>query len=237
MKNKVILVTGANGGLGSVFVKKLLELEPSKIYCTARDGKSLENIKEMSNIIEILQMDITSKNSINEAISKIDTLDVLINNAGVNSNKKLFDESFYDLDVNLKGTVNLTQALFEKLKESKGTVVNVTSVLALVNLPILSSYCVSKSALHSFTQALRAEFGLFGGEVYEVLPGPIDTKMTEGSPLEKTQPEDIVDAVINEIKNKEFEIFPDKFSQMVKTRLAENPNELIKEFASYLQYN
>jgi len=61
--------------------------------------------------------------------------------------------------------------------------------------------------------------------------------MTEGSPLEKTQPEDIVDAVITEIKKKEFEIFPDKFSQMVKTRLAENPNELIKEFASYLQYN
>ncbi|BFU78456.1 SDR family oxidoreductase [Arcobacter sp. 15-2] len=237
MKNKVILITGANGGLGSVFVKKLLELEPSKIYCTARDIKSLENIKEMSNIIEILQMDITSKNSINEAISKIDTLDVLINNAGVNSNKKLFDESFYDLDVNLKGTVNLTQALFEKLKESKGTVVNVTSVLALVNLPILSSYCVSKSALHSFTQALRAEFGLFGGEVYEVLPGPIDTKMTEGSPLEKTQPEDIVDAVVSEIKKKEFEIFPDKFSQMVKKRLSENPDELIKEFAMSLQYN
>jgi short-subunit dehydrogenase len=236
MKNKVVLVTGANGGLGSVFVKKLLELEPSKIYCTARDSKSLENLKGLSSIIEVIQMDITSKDSISEAVSKIDILDVLINNAGVNSNKKLFDDSFYDLEVNFKGTVNLTQALFEKLKESKGTVITITSVLALINLPMLSSYCVSKSALHSFSQALRAEFELFGGEVYEVLPGPIATKMSEGLPMDKTQPEDIIKAVFEGIKNKEFEIFPDKSSQMVKERLVEEPKELIKEFAMSIKH-
>jgi len=235
MKNKVVLITGANGGLGSVFVEKILELNPSKIYCTARDSKNLEDIKALSNIVEIIQMDITSKESINKAVSKIGTLDVLINNAGVNSNMKLFDDSFYDLEVNLKGTVNLTQALFEKLKNSKGTVINITSVLALVNLPVLSSYCVSKSALHSFTQALRAEFGLFGGEVYDVLPGPIETKMTEGSPMQKTKPEDIVDTVLASINDKEFEIYPDEFSQMVKQRLEKEPKKLIEEFSMSLQ--
>ncbi|SFZ97373.1 short-chain dehydrogenase/reductase SDR [hydrothermal vent metagenome] len=235
MKNKVVLITGANGGLGSVFVEKILELNPSKIYCTARDSKNLEDIKALSNIVEVIQMDITSKESINKAVSKIGTLDVLINNAGVNSNMKLFDDSFYDLEVNLKGTVNLTQALFEKLKNSKGTVINITSVLALVNLPVLSSYCVSKSALHSFTQALRAEFGLFGGEVYDVLPGPIETKMTEGSPMQKTKPEDIVDTVLASINDKEFEIYPDEFSQMVKQRLEKEPKKLIEEFSMSLQ--
>ncbi len=235
MENKVVLITGANGGLGSVFVKEILKLNPSKIYCTARNIKSLENIKAISDVVEVIGMDITSKDSINEAVSKIDSLDILINNAGVNSNKKLFDNDFLDLEVNLKGTVNLTQALFEKLKTSKGKVVNITSVLALVNLPILASYCISKSALHSFTQALRAEFGLFDGEVYEVLPGPIDTKMSEGSSMPKTKPEDIVAEVLKSIKNKEFEIYPDGFSQMVKQRLEDEPEKLMEEFSMSIQ--
>jgi len=235
MENKIVLITGANGGLGSVFAEKILALNPSKIYCTARDIKSLENIKNLSEKIELLELDIASKDSIDAAVSKIERLDVLINNAGVNSNTKLFEDSFIDLEVNLKGTSNLTKALFEKLKNSKGTVVNVTSVLALVNLPMLANYCVSKSALHSYTQALRAEFGLFGGEVYEVLPGPIETRMTEGSPMPKTKPKDIVDAVLAAMKKKEFEIYPDGFAQMVKQRLEDEPQKLIEEFAQSVQ--
>jgi len=235
MENKIVLVTGANGGLGSVFVEKILELNPRKIYCTARDANSLKKIKKMDETIEILELNIASKESIEKAVRKIDKLDILINNAGVNSNTRLFDDSFMDIEVNLKGTSNLTKALFEKLKSSKGTVVNVTSVLALVNLPVLGNYCISKSALHSHTQALRAEFGLFGGEVYEVLPGPIDTRMTEGSPMPKTSPQDIVDATLESIKNKVFEIYPDGFAQMVKQRLQDEPQKLIEEFAQSIQ--
>ena len=235
MENKIVLITGANGGLGSVFVKAILEQNPSKIYCSARDIKSLESIKALSNVIEVLEMDITSSDSIDKATSKIDKLDILINNAGTNSNTKLFDNQFSDLEVNLKGTLNLTQVLFEKLKTSKGTVINITSVLALVNLPMLANYCISKSALHSFTQALRAEFGLFGGEVYEVLPGPIETRMTEGFPMPKTKPQDIVKVVLESIEKKEFEIYPDGFSQMVKQRLQDEPEILIAEFAMSAQ--
>jgi len=235
VENKVVLVTGANGGLGRVFVEKILELNPSKIYCTARDIKSLQNIKELSETIEIIELDIASKESIDKAVAKIDRLDVLINNAGVNSNTKIFDDCFVDIEVNLRGTSNLTKALLQKLKNSKGTVVNVTSVLALVNLPMIGNYCISKSALRSYTQALRAEFGLFGGEVYEVLPGPIETRMTEGSPMPKTSPQDIVDATLESIKNKVFEIYPDGFAQMVKQRLQDEPQKLIEEFAQSIR--
>ena len=231
MENKIILITGANGGLGSNFVKSIIALNPKKIYCSARDIKSLENIKTMSSKIEIIELDITSRESINQAISQVDSLDILINNAGVNSNSRLFDSSFTDMEVNFKGTVNLTQAFFEKLKASQGTVVNITSILALVNLPMLANYSISKSALHSFTQALRAEFKLFNGEVYEVLSGPIETRMTEGSPMPKTKPQNIVSAVLKSIQNKEYDIYPDGFSQMVKQRLESEPNKLIEEFS------
>jgi len=235
MKDKIVLVTGANRGLGRAFVEKILELKPSKIYCAARDIDSLKGIKAMSDIIETIELDIASKESIDKAVANIKKLDVLINNAGVNSNTRLFDDSFFDIEVNLKGTSNLTQALFEKLKNSKGTVINVTSVLALINLPVLGNYCISKSALHSFTQALRVEFGLFGGEVYEVLPGPIETRMTEGSQMPKTSPQDIVDATLESMKKRVYEIYPDGFAQMVKKRLQKEPQKLIEEFAMSLQ--
>ena len=235
MENKIVLITGANRGLGRAFVEKILELKPSKIYCAARDIDSLKSIKEMSDVIEIIELDITSKESINKAAAKIQRLDVLINNAAANSNTRLFDDSFLEIEVNLKGTINLTQAFFEKLKSSKGKVVNITSITALVNFALLANYCISKSALHSFTQALRAEFRLFGGEVYEVLPGPIDTRMTEGSQMEKTKPEDIVEATLESMKNKIYEIYPDKFAKIVKKRLEDEPQKLIEEFSMSIQ--
>ena len=234
MENKTILITGANGGLGTAFVKAVLRQNPKKIYCAARDTSSLEKLKALSSVIEAVELDITNKASIDSLASKIETLDILVNNAGVNSNNRLFEESFSDIEVNLKGTVNLTQALFEKLKASKGKAVNITTVLALANLPLMANYCISKAALHSFTQALRAEFALFEGEVYEVLPGPIETRMTEGFPMPKTKPEDIANAVIEAMAKKEFEIYPDPFSQMIKQRLENEPEKVIEEFASSL---
>jgi short-subunit dehydrogenase len=230
MENKIILITGANGGVGSAFVKRILALKPQKIYCAARDVNSLKDIKSLSEVIEVLSLDLTENASIKHVVSKIGKIDILINNAGVNTNSRLFDPHFLDLEVNLKGTVNLTQALFEKLKESKGKVINITSILALANFPMLANYSVSKAALHSFTQALRAEFNLFGGEVYEVLPGPIETRMTEGMPIPKSTPEEIVDVVIESVDKKEYEIYPDDFSQKVKQRLQSEPDALIKEF-------
>lgn len=230
MKNKRIMITGANGGLGKAFIKAILELSPDIVYCTARDIKSMDSIKDISERVEVIEMDITSKNSIYNAVSKIDTLDILINNAGSNSNTRLFDSSFSDLEVNLKGTINLTEALFKKLKVSKGKVVNITSIMALINFPSIANYCISKSALHSFTQALRSEFKLFDGEVYEVLPGPIDTRMSEELDTEKTKAKDVVDIVLNAIKNKEFEIYPDKASKSIKKRLEQEPIKIVEEF-------
>ncbi|MDD3463800.1 MAG: SDR family NAD(P)-dependent oxidoreductase, partial [Sulfurospirillaceae bacterium] len=132
---------------------------------------------------------------------------------------------------NTKGTMQLTQALFSKLKHKDTKVINITSVLALVNLPIMAGYCVSKSALHSFTQALRAELSNYGAKVYEVLPGPIDTRLTEGSPMPKAQPIEIVKGVFEGISQDKIEIYPDQFSKMIAKRLQHEPQKVVEEFA------
>ncbi len=234
MENKTILITGANGGLGTAFVKEVLKQNPKKVYCTVRDIQKKEELESLSDRIEVVKLNIINKSSIEDLASSIKTLDILINNAGVNSNNRLFDENFFDIEVNLKGTAMVTKAFFDKLKSSKGKVVNVTSILALANLPLMANYCISKAALHSFTQALRAEFALFGGEVYEVLPGPIETRMTEGFPMPKAKPEEIAAAVVEGMGKKEFEIYPDAFSQMAKQRVQSEPEKLMEEFTASL---
>lgn len=231
MNNKTIFLTGANGGLGKAFIEELISLNPKKIYCAARDIKTLDQIKNLDKCIETVQLDITDINSIKNVVSQVESLDILINNAGINNNKRLFDDNFTEIEVNLKGTMNLTKALFEKLQHSNAKVINITSILALINLPVMADYCISKSALHSFTQALRAELAQFGCEVYEVLPGPMETKMTEGVPMPKAQPNDIVKAILEAIDQKEFEIFPDEFSKMIKQRLDKEPKAIEQDFA------
>ncbi len=231
MNNKTIFLTGANGGLGKAFIEELISFNPKKIYCAARDIKTLDQIKNLDKCIETVQLDITDINSIKNVVSQVESLDILINNAGINNNKRLFDDNFTEIEVNLKGTMNLTKALFEKLQHSNAKVINITSILALINLPVMADYCISKSALHSFTQALRAELAQFGCEVYEVLPGPMETKMTEGVPMPKAQPNDIVKAILEAIDQKEFEIFPDEFSKMIKQRLDKEPKAIEQDFA------
>jgi short-subunit dehydrogenase len=231
MKNKIVLLTGANGGLGKAFIQELLKLQPKKLYCAARDVALLDDIKNSCDCIEVVQLDISDKNSIEKLNTAIAKLDILINNAGVNTNQQLFEPSFLEIEINLKGTMNLTHALLNKLQHKEAKIINISSITALVNLPIMADYSISKSALHSFTQALRAELANYQAKVYEVLPGPIDTRLTAGAAMPKAKPEDIAKNVLQAVENDVFEIYPDEFSQMIHQRLQNEPQKVVEEFA------
>lgn len=194
LTNKVILITGANGGLGTQLVKKILKTNVKKVYCTVRDINKANDLKELSPKVSLLKMDIRNEEDIKHISKDIENIDLLINNAGVNSGKKIFDNSTIDFDVNVNGTLNITKFLANKINK-KGLIINITSVLALCNYPLMSLYSISKSALHSFTQALRAEMLLHEVRVLEVLPGPIDTNMTRGSDIPKASTSDIVNEI------------------------------------------
>jgi NADP-dependent 3-hydroxy acid dehydrogenase YdfG len=230
MQNKTILVTGANGGLGNAFIEALLEQNPKKVYAAARDIKTLEHLKNRNNI-ELLELDITDAASVQAAKERANDIDVLINNAGVNSNARVFGANYHDLEVNYKGTANLCKSYFEYAKEHKMQIINISSIAALCNLPIMAEYSISKSALHSFTQALRAELKAYGSEVYEVFPGPIDTRLTEGADMPKADPVDVAKEVIKSVATQELEIYPDGFAKMIKERLSTDPKGVEADFA------
>lgn len=230
LTNKSILITGANGGVGMATVLFALKNNAKQIYCAARDISSLETLAKDNPTIVPLKLDITDIKSVNELSSKVDNLDLLINTAGVNSGARVFDDNMLDFDVNVVGNLNLFRAFQNKINEG-GAIATITSILALVNLPAMGLYCASKSALHSILQALRAELSSKKVEVYEVLAGPIDTKMTKGQDMPKTKAEDIVLEMFAAIETKTFEVYPDDFAKNIYQGLLENPKAIEANFA------
>ena len=161
-------------------------------------------------------MDVTDWAQIQRGIESVDSLDILINNAGVSlpddlSSRAAFEQHF---DVNVYGPLMVTQALLPSLTQSKGRIVNVVSIGAFAAVPILPAYSASKAAAFSVTQSLRALLAGRGVSVHAVLPGPIDTDMIRDLPIPKTPPESVAQAIFDGVEHGDEEIFPDPFSEM-----------------------
>src|SRR5262249_44344484 len=138
-----------------------------------------------------LMLDVTDPAQIQAAVERVGSLDVVINNAGVSVPDDSSDRSAFEhhLAVNLFGPLDVTQAFLPALTRSHGAVVNVVSLGAVAAVPVLPAYSVSKAALLSITQSLRALLAGRGVSVYAVLPGPIDTEMVRALDIPKTPSE------------------------------------------------
>jgi short-subunit dehydrogenase len=116
------------------------------------------------------------------------------------------------LAVNLFGPLNVTRAFLPLLKRSKGAVVNNLSTSALATLPIIPGYSISKAAMLSMTQSLRALLAGQGVTVHAILTGPVDTDMTRSVDFAKASPESVAVAIFDGVQRGEEEIFPDPMS-------------------------
>ena len=222
LEDKVVLITGANGGLGIALVEYAISSGAKKIYCYARKTDKLQKLQQNNPNLIIEIVDITDKSRVEEV--------ALINNAGANSGKIVFDDEKIDFEVNLFGTLNICRSFENKINKN-GAIINITSVAALVNFPIMGLYSASKAALHSVTQALRAHMALKEIEVYEVFPGPIDTDMVKDLDMPKTSASDIAKEIFTSFAKKEYEIYPDSFAKMVQESLLNDPKSIESEFA------
>ena len=207
---KTVLVTGANRGLGQTLVEEALSRGAKRVYAGARRPFSHPDDR-----VRPLILDVTDPAQIQEAAHGVESLDILINNAGVSVPDDLTDRSAFEqhLAVNLYGTLDVTQAFLPSLTRSRGAVVNVVSLGAVAAVPVLPAYSVSKAASLSLTQSLRALLASRGVSVHAVMPGPIDTDMVRDLEIPKTPPEDVARATLDGVQRGEEEIFPDPMSQ------------------------
>jgi NAD(P)-dependent dehydrogenase (short-subunit alcohol dehydrogenase family) len=164
-----------------------------------------------------LTLDVTNASQIQRAADEVDTLDVLINNAGVAIYDDLskLDVIEQHLAVNFLGLLKVTNAFLPLLKRSKGAIVNNLSLAGLAALPVIPSYSLSKAAAFNLTQSLRALLAGHGVTVHAVVLGPIDTDMNRGFEIPKASTESAAVGILDGLEKGEEEIFPDPTSQSI----------------------
>jgi NAD(P)-dependent dehydrogenase (short-subunit alcohol dehydrogenase family) len=210
--HKNILVTGANRGIGLALVDEALRRGAKRVYAGTR-----RPFNHPDRRVTTLTLDITSAEQIQAALASVESLDILINNAGVAQYDDLSDRALIEahLDVNLFGTYGVSQAFLPLLTRSQGAVVNVLSVVAFAALPLIPAYSISKAAAFSLTQSLRALWARRGVLVHAVLTGPVDTEMSRGLDVPKASPESVARAIFDGVEKEEEDIFPDPMSASV----------------------
>jgi NAD(P)-dependent dehydrogenase (short-subunit alcohol dehydrogenase family) len=213
VQDKTVLVTGANRGLGQALTAEALARGAKRVYAGTR-----QPLADPDDRVTPLRLDITSTAQIQAAASQVDSLDMLINNAGIMLRDDLSDPAVLErhLAVNLLGTHAVTQAFLPAVTRAHGAVVNILSVNSLAPIPLMiPSYSVSKAAAFSLTQSLRALVAGRGVRVHAVLLGPVETDMTRGSDVPMASPQSVAGAIFDAVDNGEEEIFPDPASASI----------------------
>lgn len=212
VENKTVLITGANRGIGRALVDEALRRGAKRIYAGTRG-----RLEVVDQRVTPLKLDVTDVSQIQNAASEVNTLDVLINNAGIAiyddlSNLEIIEQH---LKVNFLGPLKVTQAFLPLLKRSKGAIVNNLSMVALASLPVIPAYSISKAAAFSMSQSLRALLSGQGVSVHSVILGPIDTDMNRGFDIPKASPESAAVGIFDGLMKGEEDIFPDPASRSI----------------------
>jgi NAD(P)-dependent dehydrogenase (short-subunit alcohol dehydrogenase family) len=204
--DKAVLVTGANRGIGRALVEEALTRGAKRVYAATRQPVAHPDAR-----VTPVTIDVTDAAQIQQAVGKVESLDILINNAGLALYDDLSDPAPLEqqLAVNLFGTYRVTQAFLPSLTRSRGAIVNVGSVTAFAPLPFIPAYSISKAAVFSLSQALRALLAGRGVTVHAVLAGPVDTDMSRALDIPKASPESVARAILDGVQNGEEDIFPD----------------------------
>ncbi len=210
--NKTVLITGANRGIGQALVAEALRRGAKRVYAGTRSA-----LQHPDKRVTPLTLDVTNASQIQQAVNKVDNLDVLINNAGIAIYDDLSDSDVIEqhLAVNLLGMFKVTRAFLPLLSRSKGAIVNNLSMVALAPVPVISAYSISKAAAFNMTQALRALLARQGVTVHGVVLGPIDTDMNRGFDIPKASPESAAQGIFDGLEKGEEEIFPDPASNSI----------------------
>ena len=186
LKNKKILITGATGGIGNSLVEKFNNLG-SSIIASGTNEEKLHQLKKTypSLIIEKFNLDDHEKiESFIESVSKkLNGIDVLINNAGINLDNlaiRLSEENWKKvLDINLTATFLMCKFAIKKmLKKKYGKIINITSIVGHTGNLGQSNYAASKAGIIAFSKSLATEYAKKNININCVSPGFIKTEMT-----------------------------------------------------------
>lgn len=220
IENSVVLVTGANRGIGLAFAKALLARGARKVYATARNPSSVT-----LQGVETLQLDVTKPQQIADAANKASDVTLVINNAGIAHPGGFLADDSEEVtrrifETNVFGVLNMSKAFAPVLKANGGgALLNVLSVASWVNGGELGAYSASKSAAWSLTNALRHELAAQETQVLGLHMAYVDTDLTRGFEVPKSSAEDIVRHALDGLEAELDEVLADALTQQVRQGL------------------
>ena len=235
------LVTGANRGIGREFVEALLKRGAKKVYACSRNVENLEDlITANPDRVQGIQLDVTEIDQISAVAEQAADVNLLINNAGINCMQAFIagndlTAAREEMNTNYFGTMAMCRAFAPILGQNGGgAIVNMLSILARVNLPVMGSLCASKAAGLSLTQGVRAELAGQGTTVLAVMPGAVDTDMSRDFPPPKMPPAEVAEQTLDALEAGEEELYPGDMATGVSQGLNTDAKAVEKEFAQYL---
>jgi NAD(P)-dependent dehydrogenase (short-subunit alcohol dehydrogenase family) len=217
----VVLVTGANRGLGQSFAKALLAAGAKKVYAAARDPATITLAG-----VERIQLDVTQPDAVAAAARACPDVNLLINNAGIaRASQFLSGDSIAaaraEFETNFFGPLLMSRAFAPILAANGGgAIVNVLSVLSWISISGAATYCASKAAAWSLTNGLRNELRAQHTQVIAVHVGFMDTDMTRGVEAPKISPDDVARQTIEALLAGREEVLADALSRQVKLGLS-----------------
>ena len=225
----VVLITGANGGLGREFVRQALHRGSRKVYASARNPQAWDDPR-----VTALPLDVTDEDSVDAAAAAAGDVTVLINNAGATGPGTLLGADLDDVrnlfETNVFGPLAVAQAFAPVLAANGGgALVDIHSALSW--LARGGAYSASKAALWSLTNSLRLELAGQGTQVVGVHLGYTDTPMIAGLDVHKEDPADIVREVFNGLETGAHEVLADDTSRFVKDQLSQPLTVMYPELA------
>jgi len=230
IKDAVVLVTGANRGLGKSLVQAFLAAGARKVYAGSR-----KLVESSDPRLQPIKLDITNAHDIAAAAETCQDINILINNAGIATfttflTAPSLDEARNTMETNYIGTLAMIRAFAPILKKNGGGVlVNMLSVLSWFASPRLGSYSASKAAALALTETIRIELRSQGTLVMGVHAGFMDTDMADQAIGPKVSTGVVAASIIEGISSDREEVLADQPSQNVKAMLASNRQAFYKQ--------
>ena len=222
IQGSVVLVTGANRGLGLEFAKQALALGAAKVYAAARDPSQVT----LPGVVPV-KLDVTNLADVAALAVQCPDVTLLVNNAGIGRTGGVTGGDATTLlreqmETNVYGVLHTSHAFAPVLaRNGGGAILNILSVLSWVNTPLLGAYGVTKAAAWALTNSLRIELKGQGTQVTGFHCGFIDTDMIRSFDVPKATPEDVVAQSYAALEAGELEVRADEATRQVKAGLSQ----------------
>ncbi|MGA1486889.1 MAG: SDR family NAD(P)-dependent oxidoreductase [bacterium] len=190
-----VLVTGGSSGIGAA-IAQVFASNGDLVVATGATKEEVERaqVPSESTAISFQELDVRDGSAVQACIDEIDSLDVLVNCAGViRRNAEHEPEVFADvIDINLNGSMRVCTAAREKLKQRKGCIINTASMLSFFGGGLVPGYSASKGGIAQLTKSLAIAYAPDGIRVNAVAPGWIATQLTQALQEDRTRSEAIL---------------------------------------------